>query len=51
MSDSPRTMILGMHLGSGYGSQGTSWRAPNVDPSNYADITAQIRYAQAAERG
>lgn len=46
-----RTMILGMHLGTGYGSQGMSWRAPGVDPANYTDIDAQVRYARAAERG
>lgn len=44
-------MILGMHLGNGYGSQGSAWRAPGVDPSNYTDFDAQVRYAQAAERG
>ncbi|WP_122815992.1 NtaA/DmoA family FMN-dependent monooxygenase [Nocardioides pantholopis] len=46
-----RTMILGMHLGTGYGSQALSWRAPGVDPGNYTDFDAQVRYAQAAERG
>ncbi|WP_342023031.1 NtaA/DmoA family FMN-dependent monooxygenase [Arthrobacter citreus] len=44
-------MILGMHLGNGYGSQGSAWRAPGVDPANYASFDAQVRYAQAAERG
>ena len=44
-------MILGMHLGNGYGSQGSAWRAPGVDHSNYTDFDAQVRYAQAAERG
>ena len=43
-------MILGMHLGNGYGSQGSAWRAPGVDSSNYTDFDAQVRYAQAAER-
>lgn len=46
-----RTMILGMHLGNGYGSQPTAWRFPGVDPANYASFDAQVRYAQAAERG
>ncbi|GAB3548744.1 NtaA/DmoA family FMN-dependent monooxygenase [Arthrobacter tumbae] len=46
-----RQMILGMHLGNGYGSQTSAWRAPNVDPANYASFDAQVRYAQAAERG
>ncbi|QXQ10091.1 NtaA/DmoA family FMN-dependent monooxygenase [Paeniglutamicibacter sp. Y32M11] len=44
-------MILGMHLGNGYGSQGSAWRAPGVDPANYTNFDAQVRYAQAAERG
>ena len=44
-------MILGMHLGNGYGSQGSAWRAPGVDPSNYTSFDAHVRYAQAAERG
>ncbi|HEY9267648.1 MAG TPA: LLM class flavin-dependent oxidoreductase, partial [Mycobacterium sp.] len=44
-------MILGMHLGNGYGSQGSAWRAPGVDPANYTSFDAQVRYAQAAERG
>ncbi|MHC5557864.1 NtaA/DmoA family FMN-dependent monooxygenase [Kocuria sp.] len=44
-------MILGMQLGNGYGSQLAAWRAPGVDPSNYTDVDAQVRYAQAAERG
>ncbi|WP_104106336.1 NtaA/DmoA family FMN-dependent monooxygenase [Nocardioides sp. 616] len=46
-----RTMILGMHLGTGYGSQALSWRAPGVNPASYTDFDAQVRYAQAAERG
>ena len=44
-------MILGMHLGNGYGSQGSAWRAPGADPANYTSFDAQVRYAQAAERG
>ncbi|WP_432507155.1 NtaA/DmoA family FMN-dependent monooxygenase [Kineococcus arenarius] len=46
-----RTMILGLHLGTGYGSQAASWRHPDVDPANYTNFDAQVRYAQAAERG
>ena len=46
-----KQMILGMHLGNGYGSQGSAWRAPGVDPANYTSFDAQVRYAQAAERG
>lgn len=44
-------MILGMQLGNGYGAHGAAWRGAGVDPSNYADFDAQVRYAQAAERG
>lgn len=46
-----RQMILGMQLGNGYGSQAAAWRAPGVDASNYTSFDAQVRYAQAAERG
>ncbi|KQR65774.1 NtaA/DmoA family FMN-dependent monooxygenase [Frigoribacterium sp. Leaf172] len=46
-----KQMILGMHLGNGYGSQTSAWRAPGVDPANYTSFDAQVRYAQAAERG
>lgn len=49
MSD--RQMILGLQLGNAYGSQAMAWRAPGVDPSNYTSFDAQVRYAQAAERG
>ncbi|WP_234005552.1 NtaA/DmoA family FMN-dependent monooxygenase [Arthrobacter sp. PGP41] len=46
-----RQMLLAMQLGNGYGMQGGAWRAPGVDASNYANFDAQVRYAQAAERG
>jgi FMN-dependent oxidoreductase (nitrilotriacetate monooxygenase family) len=46
-----KQMILGMALTSGYGALAGAWRAPQVDPGNYANIAANIRYAQAAERG
>lgn len=49
MSD--RKMILGMQLGNGYGTQPDAWRAPGVDPANLTSFDAQVRYAQAAERG
>lgn len=47
----PRKMILGMALTDGYGNLPGAWRAPNVDPGNYTKVEANIRYAQAAERG
>ncbi|BBH63866.1 nitrilotriacetate monooxygenase [Actinoplanes sp. OR16] len=46
-----KKMILGMALTSGYGALAEAWRAPHVDPGNYANVEANIRYAQAAERG
>ena len=46
-----KKMIVGMHLGNGYGSQPGAWRMPGVDPRNYASFDAKVRYAQAAERG
>jgi FMN-dependent oxidoreductase (nitrilotriacetate monooxygenase family) len=48
---SKRKMILGMQLNNGYGSQVSSWRVPGVDPANYTNYDALVRYAQAAERG
>jgi len=48
---SNRQMTLAMQLGNGYGMQGGAWRAPGVDPANYVNFDAQVRYAQAAERG
>ena len=44
-------MIIGLHLGNGYGSQPGAWRMPWVDPKNYASFDARVRQAQAAERG
>lgn len=46
-----KQMLIGMQMGNGYGSQATAWLAPHVDPHNYADLDAHVRYAQAAERG
>ena len=48
---SKRKMILGMQLGNGYGSHVSAWGVPGVDPSNYTNYDALVRYAQAAERG
>lgn len=46
-----RKMILASLLSDGYGTLPEAWRAPHVDPGNYADIESSIRHAQAAERG
>lgn len=45
-----RHMILGMYLGTGYGSQATAWRAPGVHADNYTNLDAVVRHARAAER-
>lgn len=44
-------LMLALALHDGTGSLANSWRAPQVDPAAYAGIEANIRYAQAAERG
>ena len=44
-------MIIGMHLGNGYGSQPGAWRMPGTDPRSYTSFDARVRQAQAAERG
>lgn len=44
-------MIIGMHLGNGYGNLPGAWRAPTVDPTSYTSFDAKVRHAQAAERG
>lgn len=44
-------MIIGMHLGNGYGNLPGAWRAPGVDPTSYASFDAKVRHAVAAERG
>ena len=46
-----KQMLIGMHFGNGYGSQPGAWRMPGVDPRSYTNFDAQVRYAQAAERG
>jgi len=46
-----RRMIIGMHLGNGYGNLPGAWRAPGVDPMSYASFDAKVRHAKAAERG
>jgi FMN-dependent oxidoreductase (nitrilotriacetate monooxygenase family) len=46
-----KKMILGLGMTAGYGNLSGAWRAPHVDPGNYADVSANVRYAKAAERG
>ncbi len=46
-----RQMIIGMHLGNGYGNLPGAWRASSVDPTSYTSFDAKVRHAQAAERG
>ncbi|RWZ67937.1 LLM class flavin-dependent oxidoreductase [Labedella populi] len=46
-----KQMLIGMHLGNGYGTIPGSWRAPGMDPTNYTSFDAKVRQAQAAERG
>ncbi len=44
-------MLIGLHLGNGYGSQPGAWRMPGVDPESYTSFDARVKQAQAAERG
>jgi len=44
-------MLIGLHLGNGYGSQQGAWRMPGVDPLSYTSFDAWVKQAQAAERG
>jgi FMN-dependent oxidoreductase (nitrilotriacetate monooxygenase family) len=46
-----RQMIIGMHLGNGYGALPGAWRMPGVDATSYTSFDAKVRQAQAAERG
>lgn len=48
---SQKQMIIGMHLGNGYGTQPGAWRMAGVDPRSYTNFDNLVRYAQAAERG
>ena len=48
----PRTqMHLATVVSNGLGANPYAWLEPHVDPSDYANIHALVRYAQAAERG
>lgn len=46
-----RQIIVGMHLGNGYGSTPGAWRMPGVDPLAYTSFDLRVAQAQAAERG
>jgi FMN-dependent oxidoreductase (nitrilotriacetate monooxygenase family) len=46
-----RQMIIGMHLGNGYGALAGAWRMPGVDPASYTSFDEKVRQAHAAERG
>lgn len=46
-----KKMLIGLHLGNGYGSQSGAWRMPGVDPKSYTSFDARVKQAQAAERG
>lgn len=46
-----RQIIVGMHLGNGYGALPGAWRMPGVDPLSYTSFDAKVAQAQAAERG
>ncbi|MCF0052681.1 NtaA/DmoA family FMN-dependent monooxygenase [Dyadobacter sp. LJ53] len=51
LSTSKKQMLVGLHLGNGYGSQPGAWRMPGVDPESYTSFDAKVKQAQAAERG
>ncbi len=46
-----KQMLIGVHIGNGYGSQQGAWRMPGVDPQSYTSYDARIKQVQAAERG
>ncbi|CAG5074457.1 Putative monooxygenase MoxC [Dyadobacter sp. CECT 9623] len=48
---SGKQMLIGLHLGNGYGSQPGAWRMPGVDPESYTSFDVRVKQAQAAERG
>jgi len=51
LSTDKKQMLIGLHLGNGYGSQPGAWRMPGVDPKSYTSFDARVKQAQAAERG
>ncbi len=51
LSNIGKQMLIGLHLGNGYGSQPGAWRMPGVDPESYTSFDTRVKQAQAAERG
>jgi FMN-dependent oxidoreductase (nitrilotriacetate monooxygenase family) len=51
VSPKNKQMLIGLHLGNGYGSQQGAWRMPGVDAKSYTSYDARVKQAQAAERG
>lgn len=51
LSVKKKQMLIGLHLGNGYGSQPGAWRMPGVNPKSYTSFDARVKQAQAAERG
>ncbi|GAA4154396.1 NtaA/DmoA family FMN-dependent monooxygenase [Chryseobacterium ginsenosidimutans] len=46
-----KKMLIGLHLGNGYGSSPGAWRFSGVNPQSYTSYDARVQQAQAAERG
>lgn len=47
---SAKQMLIGLSFTNGYGSQGSAWRWPGVDPAGWTNMDHMVRYAQMAER-
>ena len=39
-------MLIGVHIGNGYGSQPGAWRMPGVDPKSYTSFDARVKQAR-----
>ncbi|SDQ53605.1 FMN-dependent oxidoreductase, nitrilotriacetate monooxygenase family [Microbacterium sp. cf332] len=48
---SQRRMHLATAIANGFGSSPYAWTDPRVDPADWTDVRAWMRYAQIAERG
>jgi FMN-dependent oxidoreductase (nitrilotriacetate monooxygenase family) len=51
VSPKNKQMLIGLHIGNGYGSQQGAWRMTGVDAKSYTSFDARVKQAQAAERG